>query len=240
MKIKMIEEKSKRVVRYRQRIINCAFVRTLMTNICILMMILFIAFTATSVKAVEASKNKIENDIMANTSENTIGDNVIIPSVTILPTVAPVPTPSPSPTPINIEINSESKINYDRNWSDEERYLLAKIAMAEAEGESIETKVLVILVVLNRVCSEKSYFPDTIKEVIFQNSNGVYQFAPISNGRWDRVEPNTECWEAVEIVSQLEYDVSNGALYFEACSGESWHSRNLEFICQSDHTRFYK
>lgn len=37
------------------------------------------------------------------------------------------------------------------DWDSEESYLLAKIAMAEAEGESIEGKAMVIMVVLNRV-----------------------------------------------------------------------------------------
>ena len=55
------------------------------------------------------------------------------------------------------------------------------------------------------------------------------------------MEPNEECWNAVEIASKMENDLSEGALYFEACSSEdNWHSRNLKFICQSDNTRFYK
>lgn len=130
---------------------------------------------------------------------------------------------------------------YSRGLSEEDKYLLAKIAMAEAEGESLETKILVILVILNRVESNEVYFPDTIEEVIFQNRNDVYQFSPVMpGGRWWRVEPNEECWEAVEIVNSMKEDISKGALYFEACKGESWHSRNLEFICQSDNTRFYR
>lgn len=130
---------------------------------------------------------------------------------------------------------------YSRGLSEDDKYLLAKIAMAEAEGESIETKIFVILTVLNRVESEYKYFPDTIEEVIFQNNGNVYQFSPvIPGGRWYRVEPNEECWEAVEIVNAMKEDISMGALYFESCEGESWHSRNLEFLFKSDNMRFYK
>ena len=132
----------------------------------------------------------------------------------------------------------EQKRKYNRGLNEEDMYLLAKLTMAEAEGESLETKVLVIFVVLNRVKSND--FPNTIKDVIFQKLNGTYQFTPIGDGRWDRVEPNEECWEAVNIVNTIDFDLSQSALYFEACSGESWHSRNLEFICQVDNTRFYK
>ena len=150
-----------------------------------------------------------------------------------------------------IEVSSTSINNYDtviyqaesfgysRDWDGEDDYLLAKIAMTEAESESIETKVLVILTVLNRVHSDD--FPDSIEEVIFEENNGVYQFTPVKEGgRWWYVEPNEECYKAVETVKKLKHDFSNGALYFEACTGKSWQSENLEFICQYDNTRFYK
>ncbi len=124
---------------------------------------------------------------------------------------------------------------YNKSLNKEDRYLLAKIAMAEAEGCNIQTKVFVILVVLNRVQSDK--FPDTIYEVIFEKN----QFSPIKDGRWNKVEPNEECWEAVEIAIKYEYDYSEGALYFESCKNENnWHSRNLEYLYQIDSMRFYK
>ena len=99
----------------------------------------------------------------------------------------------------------------------------------------------VFLTVLNRADSNNKCFPNTIKEVIFEESKGVYQFSSvIPGGRWWRVEPNEECWEAVNIVNGMKDDITFGALYFEACSGESWHSKNLEFLFKSDNTRFYK
>lgn len=58
------------------------------------------------------------------------------------------------------------EFEYSKDWDYEDSYLLAKIAMAEAEGESVQTKTLIILTVLNRVHSDK--FPDTIEEVIFE------------------------------------------------------------------------
>lgn len=134
---------------------------------------------------------------------------------------------------------SPANVSTEMTLTENDKYLLAKIAMAEAEGESLETKVLVISTILNRV--ESKQFPNTIEEVIFQKVDGVYQFSPvIPGGRWYDIEPNEECWEALQIVTKSKDDLSKGALYFEACTGESWHSRNLEFICQSDNTRFYK
>lgn len=170
--------------------------------------------------------NKIEGENEKIVYES-IDHNTVVPPATTLPEVP--------------EVKETKEEKYNRGLSEYDKYLLAKIAMAEAEGESLKTKILVIFVVLNRVESNQAYFPDTIEEVIFQSNKGVYQFSPVmEGGRWWTTEPNDECWEAVNIVNEMAEDISCGALYFEACKGESWHSRNLEFICQSDNTRFYK
>lgn len=134
-----------------------------------------------------------------------------------------------------VEIDYYPEFTYSKDWSAKESYLLARIAMAEAEGCNTQTKTLIIMCVLNRVWSDE--FPDTIEEVIFQEN----QFSPIDNGRWDRVEPNEDCYEAVKIVMEAKYDYSGGATYFENCVDEdNWHSRNLEFIYESQGIRFYK
>lgn len=134
-----------------------------------------------------------------------------------------------------IEVDYYPEFTYSKDWSANESYLLARIAMAEAEGCNTQTKTLIIMCVLNRVWSDE--FPDTIEEVIFQEN----QFSPIDNGRWDRVEPNEDCYEAVKVVMEAKYDYSGGATYFENCADEdNWHSRNLEFLYESEGIRFYK
>lgn len=135
----------------------------------------------------------------------------------------------------NAEVNYYPEFTYSKDWSAEDSYLLAKIAMAEAEGCNTQTKTLIIMCVLNRVSSDE--FPNTIHDVIFQTN----QFSPIDNGRWDRVEPNEDCWEAVKAVMEAKYDYSGGATYFESCDDEdNWHSRNLEYLYESEGIRFYK
>ena len=79
-------------------------------------------------------------------------------------------------------------------FNDYETYELHKIAMAEAEGEGVEGKAHVMMVVLNRVADDR--FPDTIHDVIFQKN----QFTPISNGRYDRVVPDIECYKALQMI----------------------------------------
>lgn len=96
--------------------------------------------------------------------------------------------------------------------------------MAEAESEDTEGKALVMLVVLNRVWDDE--FPDTIEEVIFQKG----QFSPISNGRYDEVEPDEDCYRALQLIQTGGWDESHGATYFESKSVSTWHSENLTFL----------
>ena len=117
-------------------------------------------------------------------------------------------------------------------FAEKEKYMLAKIAMAEAEGSRIKAKELVIRTVLSRI--ESDMFPNTVEEVIFQKN----QFTPISDGRWNKVEPNEECWQALENV--LSSSESKDILFFESCKGDSWHNKNLKLVCEEDGMRFYK
>lgn len=118
-------------------------------------------------------------------------------------------------------------------WTEEEAYLLAKIAMAEAEGEDVMGKALVICVILNRV--QSTQFPSTIYDVIYD----LGQFTPIYDGRFNSVEPNEDCIRALQLVESGE--VSTDALYYEAISSTSpWHSQNLSLLFTYGGHKFYK
>lgn len=132
---------------------------------------------------------------------------------------------------------------HSMDWDADESYLLAKIAMAEAEGEGVEGKAMVIMVVLNRVWAEG--FPGTIEDVIFEYSEekDIYQFSPVApGGRWWTTEPDEECWEALRLIMVEKWDESEGALYFEATYNgeETWHSKNLGYIKTVGNHNFYK
>jgi len=143
-------------------------------------------------------------------------------------------TPSTTPTKEPEQESTYTSMIYSRDWGAEDSVILLKIAMAEAEGESVEGKALVMLVVLNRVWSED--FPDSIEEVVFQPR----QFSPVTEGgRYYTTEPDAGCYEALELVMS-GWDESYGALYFESCEKDSWHSENLEFLYQVGNHKFYK
>lgn len=129
---------------------------------------------------------------------------------------------------------TEEPLIASMDWEEDDSYMLCKIAMAEAESEGVEGKALVMLVVLNRVWSKE--FPDTIEEVIFQKN----QFSPVANGRYDEVEPDNECYEALEMIQFEHWNESQDALYFESKSDSKWHSENLEFLFKYGRHYFYK
>lgn len=95
--------------------------------------------------------------------------------------------------------------------SEQDYDTLLRIVEAEAGGEDEDGKLLVANVVLNRVNSEM--FPDTVTEVVMQKGDGVAQFTPTVDGRFQNVTISEETYEAVERALYGE-DISQGALYF--------------------------
>ena len=117
-------------------------------------------------------------------------------------------------------------------FTEYEIYEWAKIVYCEASGESQQCKEYVAQVILNRINSDR--FPNTVHDVIFQGR----QFSPTFDGSWARKEPNQACYDAVYTVLNSPTALTN-ALFFEACRGSSWHSRNLTEVAAVDNTRFY-
>lgn len=138
------------------------------------------------------------------------------------------------------ELNKIDSIEFEivaSEFTQQEKYLLAKLAMCEAEGLNLCGKIMVIETVLNRV--NDNNFPETIEGVIFQKEKGVAQFSPTTNGAWETKEPNDDCWKALQIVEESK--IRSKALYFESCqTKDNWHSNNLEFVTQIENMRFYK
>ncbi len=95
-------------------------------------------------------------------------------------------------------------------FSKEEIRLLARMIHAEARGEPLEGQIAVGAVIINRLVSDR--FPGTIREIIFQRTNGVYQFTPVQNGQIN-LEPNRAAYYAAERAIKGE-DPTGGALFF--------------------------
>lgn len=118
--------------------------------------------------------------------------------------------------------------------SEESADMLMKIAMAEAGGEDLTGKALVMNVVVNRIRDKE--FPDTVEGVIFQPG----QFSPISDGRYYDMVPDEDCHKALYMVVN-GWDESQGATYFRTnVSGETWHSEALHKLFTHGNHTFFK
>lgn len=88
--------------------------------------------------------------------------------------------------------------------------LMARLVRAEAVGEPYAGKVAVAVVVLNRVKSDQ--FPNSVREVIYQISNGHYAFTPVANGQINQpadAESKRAVNEALALMGK-----GNGSLFF--------------------------
>lgn len=203
--------------------------RTIVAAICLFIVFtLFISCIQTSGKEMEEIKQQETTiNIPNDTNKNEIDDGTM-ESITV------------EQIDTGIEIVSEQKdesIIRSLDFDSEDALMLHKISIAEAGGESVESMALVMLVVLNRTWSDG--FPDSIEDVIFQKVSGVAQFTPTINGSYEKAQPNEKSQQAMELVLS-GWNESQNALYFESCSGESWHSSDLELLFEKDGIRYYK
>lgn len=120
--------------------------------------------------------------------------------------------------------------------------MLERITQAEASGEDIKGKILVVNVILNRVASDE--FPNTVKKVIFQSKGGDYQFSPVKSGKYWKVKISEEAKKAVQKALAGE-DYSGGALYFMArkharSKSAKWFDENLTRLFAHGGHEFFK
>ena len=115
-----------------------------------------------------------------------------------------------------------------------EEQMLLKLTMAEAGGEDLEGKALVMRVVLNRVLDPE--FPSTVEGVICQAG----QFSPLWDGRYYDMVPDEQCYIALAMING-GWDESYGATYFRTnMDGSTWHSENLTTLFTHGGHTFFK
>ena len=122
----------------------------------------------------------------------------------------------------------------DFRWmSPEDLDMLLRIAVAEVGGDDcVICAALVIRTVINRV--QTKGFANNIYDVLHTPD----QFTPVMEGTYDTAVPTPTCKRALRMVLD-GWDESDGVLFYEACTGSSWHSKNLKMAFQHCQTRFY-
>ena len=119
-------------------------------------------------------------------------------------------------------------------YSQEDVTWLSKIIFAEARGESLEGKIAVGNVILNRV--ESPQFPNSVYKVIFDKRSGV-QFTPAYSGAI-----NNRSSEECVIAAKIALDGGNTAgtsLYFSQADMGCWAKRNRPYVATIGNHSFY-
>lgn len=152
---------------------------------------------------------------------------------TTLPSEPPATVMATAPEPFSTEPEEVALIAPVMTLSAQEKEMLLKIGVAERGNTGCpECIALVMCTVLNRV--ESGRFGSSLHSVLFSQN----QFTPVADGSYYRATPNECCYDALEMVV-YGWDESQGALYYEWCEGESWHSQNLNLLFQHCNIRFY-
>lgn len=114
--------------------------------------------------------------------------------------------------------------------TEEDLELLARAIHGEARGEPFIGQVAVGAVIINRVLS--SYFPDTFREVIFQDN----QFSAVSDGQF-YLPPNKTAYRAArEALSGT--DPTMGAMYYynpKTAKNKWWFASRRLLVTIGDH-----
>lgn len=117
------------------------------------------------------------------------------------------------PTTVSTTVQSKAA-GVSTTLTEDEIRLIARMTMAEAEGESEYGKRLVIDTILNRV--DSSEFPNTVNGVIYQKG----QFSPVTNGRLDRCPVRNDIYDLV--LEELESRTNSEVLFFNMGGYPSW------------------
>lgn len=120
----------------------------------------------------------------------------------------------------------------DSYYNSDTLYWLSRIIYSESGNQSLQGKIAVGNVVMNRVASPK--FPDTIYDVLFQKN----QFSPAMSGSIYR-EPNAESVIAAKLVMDGA-EVLENVLFFNRAGMNTYASRNRTYVATIGAHAFYK
>lgn len=132
--------------------------------------------------------------------------------------------------PVELPIKSES-FSDSSTWS--EHTCLSLNIYWESKGESERGMILVAQTTMNRVNSDKKYFPNTVCQVVKQKTGKKCTFNWYCNGKSDiPVEPKQ--YEKAKIIADKalkgEYNGITKALYFKKCTIVSRFFDKLRYL----------
>ena len=115
----------------------------------------------------------------------------------------------------------------DYTYTNDDILIVAQVLKCECGSASFDGKIAVANVICNR--AESSLFPNTVKEVIYDNRGGSVQFSIAYNGKLNNT-PSTECMLAAKCALGGKI-VAPNCLFFQADYVQnSWTNKNREYV----------
>lgn len=163
----------------------------------------------------------------------TVNDRVEVPLKTLTTAFGYSLNWNESTEVISIQASGTPIQSGDEFYNAETLFWLSRIIYAESGNQSLEGRMAVGNVVMNRVKNPK--YPNTVEGVLAQKN----QFTTYNGGALANRKPNEGSVIAAKLVMDGgEVPQVAGALYFDSASG-SWASRNRTFAGQIGNHRFY-
>lgn len=111
-------------------------------------------------------------------------------------------------------------------FTEEEFDLLCRCTQAEAGYNNFKSQIYVANVIMNRVYSPK--FPNTIHDVIYQQSGEFYQFSVVKNGMVDVEATEDTINNLKDAILFNKFDLPLHVLYFHATGVKSSYNTYIE------------
>ena len=152
------------------------------------------------------------------------GNHILVPVRTLCQALGATVTWDTATGSVQITGGAGPIASGDSYYDADDLYWLSRIIYAESGNQSLEGKIAVGNVVLNRVASP--LFPNTVYDVLFQRN----QFTPASSGSINRT-PTAECVVAAKLCLDGA-NTAGSALYFvnPRVSPNSWAARNRPHV----------
>lgn len=124
------------------------------------------------------------------------------------------------------------------SYSSTDMYWLSRIIEAEAGGEPYQGKVAVGSVILNRVALPD--FPNNVKDVVFEYSNGLPQFSPVADGTIYNTPSQDSIKAALDAFNGAKPVGSSTFFFNPSKAAGTWIVKNKTYVTRIGNHVFYK
>lgn len=140
------------------------------------------------------------------------------------------------------EVGDSPRMVLDDSDTWDEHTCLSRAIYFESKGESDRGKILVAQTTINRMNSDKKYFPNTICQVVKQRTGKRCTYSWFCDGKSDRPRDLTQYRKSETIATNAingKYTGITRALYFKRCSVISRFFDKLKYLGKEGNHCFF-